>query len=358
MKTTPKNRPPDAPRLRQQPVERLAPPTDEVLHLRSEVQRLQSALEHRKTDAGRISDAMAAVLAAVKRASPIPGVWRPDAAGPKKSKAIMVVQATDWHIGATTKPEFIEEFGAFNYDIARERVRAWLNKLLNHLTAIRAGYAVDECVVIGTADWVSGDIHEELVRTNEFPCPVQAVRAGELLGEFIRQLAPNFRTVRAEILCAGNHDRITRKPQSEQGGINSWGYVTAEIARAHVERIPNVAYKTFLGSSGIVTVGGMRYLIMHGDGIPAHMGVPHFGMDRLVMREALRRMNREEEFHFDAMVVGHWHVANNLLYCRYGGCLSGTTAHDHKFARHAKPHQTSWFVHPTHGEFHWNRWWL
>jgi hypothetical protein len=204
----------------------------------------------------------------------------------------------------------------------------------------------------------SGDIHEELVRTNEFPCPVQAVRAGFLLGEFLVTLAEHFSSVRAEILTAGNHDRVTRKPQSEMGAFNSWGFVTTSIAQQYVRDVGNITYNQHLGAKSVVDVNGTKYLIMHGDGIPAHMGVPHFGMDRLVMREFLARAKMLPERQFDSVVCGHWHVANNLMFCRYGGSLSGTTAHDHKYARHSPPHQTSWFVHEKHGELDWTRWWL
>jgi len=329
-------------------------PPNEVVHLRHEVQRLTHQLEDRAETSGAYNEALAGVLDAIPMAKPQPMIYRP--AKGQKSKVVLVAHATDWHIGATTKPEYVEEFGAFNFQLAKLRVFTWLGKLLEKARVIREGYECSEVVVIGTADWVSGDIHEELVRTNEFPCPVQAVNAGFLLGDFLLGLAPHFKTVRAEILTAGNHDRVTRKPQSEQGALNSWGYVTTQIAQQYVKNQRNIEYRTHLGAKSVIEVPGMRYLLMHGDGIPAHMGVPHFGMDRLVMREFLARAKMLPERQFDAVVCGHWHVANNLMFCRYGGSLSGTTAHDHKYGRHSPPHQTSWLVHHKHGEFDWTRW--
>lgn len=332
-------------------------PSPEIRDLRSQVSRLEQQLSTEKQERGKVSNIMSDVLAAIPHAAPTPIVYKPQGNG-TKSKVVFVAHATDWHIGETTLPQYIEEFGAFNYALACERVQRWIGKLLDKLAVVRTGYTCDECVVIGTADWISGDIHEELIRCNEFPCPEQSVRAGFLLGDFLKALAPHFKSVRAEILTAGNHDRVTKKPQSEQGGINSWGFVVTHIAQQYVKDIPNIEYRMHLGAKAIVNVSGTQYLIMHGDGIPAHMGVPHFGMDRLVMREFLARAKMLPERQFDAVVCGHWHCANNLMFCRYGGSLSGTTAHDHKFGRHGLPHQTSWLVHEKHGEFDWTRWQL
>lgn len=332
-------------------------PSNELRHLRSRVKELEHAIESRSETSGAYSEALARVLAAVPKAPPLPVVYKPQKRD-GKSEVSMVAHATDWHIGATTLKEHVEDFGEFSFTIADRRVQLWMEKLIEKTQVVRSGYSCSECVVLGTADWISGDIHEELVRTNEFPCPVQAVKAGFLLGGLLMSLSQHFETVRAEIIPAGNHDRVTRKPQAEQGALNSWGYIAAMIAFLYVSRQPNIKYNLHVGMKAVVPVNGVNYLMMHGDGIPAHMGVPHFGMDRLVMREFLARAKMLPERQFDSVVCGHWHVANNLMYCRYGGSLSGTTAHDHKYGRHSKPHQTSWLVHGKHGEFDWTRWWL
>lgn len=331
-----------------------------IVHaLRSRVAELETIIRKGQVSQGRFEDAIHRVVEAVPMTEPPRIVYNEKSELKKQgSAATMVVHVTDWHIGQTTLPQYIEEFGEFNYAIAEKRVNTFIDKILAKTEAVRSFYNCDDCVVIGTGDWVSGDIHEELIRTNEFPAPVQATKSGMLLGALLARLSAKFRVVRADLICAGNHDRITRKPQCEQGAFNSWGYIATNIAKQYVASCENVDVNIHLGSSAICDVAGTRYLLMHGDGIPAHMGVPHFGVDRLVMREALRRMNCDSECHFDAVVMGHWHVANNLLYCRYGGSLTGTTAFDHKYARHAKPHQTSWLVHPKHGEFDWTRWWL
>jgi hypothetical protein len=334
-------------------------PTDEVRHLKDEVTRLKGILNQRKLASGQITDSMEEVLAAVKTAKVLPQTYHGPTKGLKvDSPVVQVAQVTDWHIGEVTDPDQTEGFGATNYEIATQRVGKFGAQLVQKAELARNAYQVDECHVLGTADWVSGDIHEELSRTNEFPAPVAAVKSGFLLGSFIARLAPHYKQVTVDLITAGNHDRITRKPQSADGGLNSWGYVVCEIAKRHVADLPNVRVRVHTALSAIVEVAGARYLIAHGHGIQGTWGIPFYGIERRKQREAMARMNMDPALHFDKIVIGHFHEALNHQHWLIGGSLSGTTAFDHEQGRHARPHQTAWFVHPKHGEFDWLRFWL
>lgn len=204
----------------------------------------------------------------------------------------------------------------------------------------------------------SGDIHPELQCTNAFPAPVQAVKAGYLIGQMIMQLAPLFPKVRVELITQDNHGRLTKKPQASDGGLNNWGFVVANIAKEYVKEQKNVAVNIHAANSAIVPVGPEQYLIFHGHTMKGWSGLPYYGFDRRVQKEAVSRMNVPTDKHFTRMVFGHFHVAFNGDYWSSGGCVSGTDAFDHSQGRHSKPHQSSWLVHQKHGEFSWTRWWL
>lgn len=332
-------------------------PADEVIHLRAEIERLQGLIEGRKKDSGLISEQMGKVLSQVKVA-PAPKLVY-SAPSKTASPVTLVAHLTDWHVGQKTNSEHIEEFGEFDYATATRRVATFAQGINAKTTALRAAYTCDTLHIIGTADWVSGDIHEELIRTNEFPCPVQAVKSGYLLGAFIADQAPHYKNVVVDLLTAGNHDRITKKNQSEEGGLNSWGYVATEIAKQFVSSIPNVKVHIHYGLSDIITVGeSRRYLITHGHGIKGTWGIPYYGVDRRVSKESKARMNLHEGKHFHKLVIGHFHASFDGPDWFVGGSLTGTGAHDHHEGRHMDPHQTTWVVHPKHGEFDFTRWFL
>jgi len=329
----------------------------EMESLRAENRELLELLKKKKTSEGYISELMSDVLTAVKAEKPVKIPVPRGVDAPGKS-VTLVLHLTDWHIGLTTPASLIEEFGEFNWRIAQRRVAQLVKAVAKYTTVMRSGYTIDDCVVLGTADWTSGDIHEGLVRTNEFPAPVQAVKAGRLLGATIMSLAEIFPRVRAEIIDPGNHDRLTKKPQAQAGGFNSWGYVVGALAQDLLSQQTNVTFNHYPEMQTIVDVMGRRYLIGHGDGIIGTWGIPFYGIERKKMREATARMNMIEAKRFHKIVIGHFHTALDHEDWFIGGSLPGTDENDHKQGRHSKAHQTSWLVHPTHGEFGFTRWYL
>lgn len=333
-------------------------PSDEVRHLRATVSELEGKLESKRVASGQVSEAMDLVLSEVETFTPTKPAPIRVSSGKVSSPVTHCVHATDWHIGQRTNPNHVEEFGAFNLQLAEARIAKFAERVIHQTEVMRGSYNVDTCHILGTADWISGDIHDELIRTAEVPAPVQAVRAGYLLGGFAYQLSAHFERVVVDAMTAGNHDRITRKPQCEDGGLNSWGYVACAIAEQHCRNLKNVKWNTHCGLSKVVNVCGQRYLISHGDGIMGTWGIPFYGIERRKQREATARMNMPESAHFDKIVIGHFHTALNHEHWMIGGSLSGTTAYDHKEGRHSNPHQTSWFIHPSRGEFAFTRWWL
>ena len=276
----------------------------------------------------------------------------------KSRPVTLVLQLTDWHIGLVTPENMVEGFNAYNWEIAQRRITQLLQSIRKYVAVLRAGYTVNDCVVLCTGDYVSGDIHEGLVRTNEFQTPKQAVKAGRLLSEMLRHLATLFPRVRVEFVAAGNHDRLTRKPQAQMGGENSWGFVVGSLAEDLLSRQKNVEFKLHTAMQEIVDVMGRRYLIGHGDGILGTWGIPFYGIERKVSRESKARMNMPEHRHFHKIVIGHFHTGLDHPDWFVGGSLSGTDENDHKVGRHSEAHQTSWVVHPEHGEFGFTRWFL
>ena len=342
------------------PIAEITPPTDRERHLREQVAELEHRLANTKSGTGEIQEAMAQVLAAVKVASPPPRlpVKRPATRSEAKSPVTHVVHLSDWHIGEVTQAEATEGMGKYNWATACERVGKLGGQIADHTNILRHAYRVDCAHILGTADWVSGDIHDELLRTNEFPAPVQAVNAGFLLGAFLVRMAGEFPRVEVDLLTAGNHDRLTRKCQSAEGGLNSWGYVVCEIARQYVSACANVNLRVHTSLSKVVAVSNLRYLLYHGHRIQGHYGIPFYGIERRKQKEAMARMNLPDEKHFDRIVIGHFHTSLNHEHWMIGGSLSGTNEFDHEQGRSSPPHQTSWMVHPKHGEFSWQRWWL
>ena len=328
-------------------------PAEEVVYLRNRVTELEARVSSTKSATGEALELIHELRSAISQADPVKMVYKPQ---PNPvSPCTHVLHLSDLHYGAITKKDEVDGFGEFNPDIAERRIKHLGDCILKKTEVQRAGYNVPHLQILGTADYISGDIHPELQVTNAFPAPVQAVRCGYLLGGLLAMFVPHFETVTADLITLDNHGRLTKKPQSAEGGLNNWCYVVAELAAQHVANIKNVKVNIHAKPSALVTIGPERYLCFHGHQIRGWAGKPYYGFDRRVAMEAVKRMGVPEQA-FTKLVFGHFHHAFNGDNWIMGGSLSGTDAFDHSCGRHSKPHQTSWFVN-HHGEFDWSRWW-
>jgi hypothetical protein len=328
----------------------------EMDSLRASNRSLAAELKLARLALGDIGEVMQAVrdevIAEPAVRIPVPKDTRPSAA-----PVTYVSHITDWHIGLVTPESMVEGFNRYDWETAQRRVAQLSASIGKHAAVMQAGYNVDECVILATGDYISGDIHEGLVRTNEFQTPKQAVRAGRLFAAYVRSLAGVFPKVRVEFVAPGNHDRLTRKPQAQAGGENSWGYVVGALAEDLLANQKNVDFRLHTAMQALVEAAGRKYLIGHGDGILGTWGIPFYGIDRKVGREAKARRAMPDR-QFDRIVIGHFHTGTDHEDWLIGGSLSGTDENDHKCGRHSKAHQTSWATHPKHGEFGFTRWYL
>lgn len=331
-------------------------PDQEVQHLRAQVAALESDLKSERKATGEARVQTLAVAESVAVATPPRMIYK---APTKKPSAPItcVLHLTDLHNGEVTVKDEVDGFGEFGPQIFTRRLEELGRNVLSFIDTQRAGYHIPRLQILGTGDYVSGDIHEELRVTNAYPTPVQAVRAGYDLGALVAMLAPHFSEVVTDWITSDNHGRLTRKNQAAEGGQNNWGFVVAHVVKQHVSRFSNVDVRIHAKPSALVRVGRENYLTFHGHEIKGWAGLPYYGFDRRAAMEAVKRMGVPEAA-FTKMVFGHFHVAISTLLYNSGGSLSGTNAFDHSCGRHARAHQTSWLVHDKHGEFGFTRWWL
>ena len=261
-----------------------------------------------------------------------------------------VIDFSDWHIGEVINLREVEGYNKYNWTIAQNRIFSIITDFIKYVDVQRSAYMIDECVICGLGDYVSGDIHGELIATNEFPLPEQSVKAGTLLGECVRRIAGHFKQVRFEAVGADNHGRLQKKPQAKQKSSNNMSFIVHAMAEQMTRRNNNVAWNIAQGMKLLSKINGFNFLLEHGDTIRGQMGIPYYGFARLVGKEATRRMGTNKNFHF--LSIGHFHVpafieGRTLV----NGSLSGTSEFDHSQGRHANPCQIAFLVHAKHGVF-------
>lgn len=323
---------------------------DQLAHLRKQIHEHESTIRKLRTELGSQREFAQACCAATAAMPPLaPFRYQTKSTG---SVVVAVIKLSDWHIGELIKAVETEGLNAYSFAIANARLNSILQSFLGWIEVQRSAYRIDQCVILGEGDWVSGDIHPELLATNEFPLPEQSARAGELLAHAIRVIASHFKEVEAVLVGADNHGRLTRRPQAKQKSSNNMSLVVHSIARAATRPCANLQIIEAKGAKYLHKINGWKFLIEHGDAVRGWAGLPFYGFNRTIGREAIRRMNTD--LGFDYWSIGHFHVPTMLeMRTLVNGSLSGTSEFDHICGRHARPAQVAFLVHQKHGIFNW-----
>lgn len=330
-------------------IDELGESTDQVFHLRKKIKDLQGQTDKLRRTLGEQTELAEMVAASVCSCDPFPA--RKFIPPTKKDTFIVpVLKLSDFHIGEVVNPAETEGLNAYNWAIAQKRLFGIVDDFLKWVEVQRHAYKIEECAVFGEGDYVSGDIHSELVATNEFTLPEQTAKAGLLLGEVLRMIAGHFKKLDVYLVGADNHGRLQKKPQAKQKAANNMSYLVHTLAIAYTEKCRNIKFTVAEGIKLLAEVNGLKVLSEHGDCVKGWSGLPFYGFQRTIGKEAKRRMLNGKGFH--VWSIGHFHVPSFIEDTTIlNGSLSGTSEFDHACGRYAKPCQLAYMVHPKHGVF-------
>ena len=265
----------------------------------------------------------------------------------------MVAPLTDTHVGDRVVFDQTTGINAYDLDIFNKRLYGWVEQLIL-LAEYRRNIAdVDELVIPMLGDMVSGDIHEELARTNIGNCMEQMMNGAFLIGQAVTKLSRNFKKVRV-VAVVGNHGRMTRKIPAKDKYMD-WDHMMYQWVAAFCAEQKNVEFHIPKNFSTIFNVAGRNVLIMHGDSISG--GGSSASFTRMVgMMRGLQQQNKETEDvqHFDDVMIGHFHrideydIGTGSLY------VCGTMKGSDEFTTNrlhvsSPPKHMVTYWHPDHG---------
>lgn len=137
----------------------------------------------------------------------------------KESEATAVCLLSDWHVDEIVKPEKVNNKNKYNSDIAKKRSEELFISILKYIKKERSGYKIDTLVLALLGDFISGNIHEELLANTSMQ-PIEAIMfAQDLISGGIKYILNNSDLKIVIPTCVGNHARITNKiyHSNEQG---------------------------------------------------------------------------------------------------------------------------------------------
>lgn len=223
---------------------------------------------------------------------------------------------SDWHLGEVVDLAQMNGINEYSVAVAVDRVKTLVQSMLSFQ---RVSPPLSGLDIWAMGDMASGKIHR-LEETNEIPAAEQYVRAGYLMADAIRELAPHYPDIYVGGIV-GNHPRAENDPASKDI-YNSGDWIAYEMARALTRDLANVRWEIPRGGMIVRKFGGKTFLLWHGDGIKGNVsGVPWVALTRRV--NALKETYAMMGTRIDYLAVGHFHQRSIVPGLYMNGALIG-----------------------------------
>jgi len=276
---------------------------------------------------------------------------------------VMVTPLSDTHVGEQVYKDQMRGLNEYNLDIFNKRMYGWVNEILKHAAYRRQTVPVDELIIPMLGDMISGDIHDELARSNMANCMEQMIRGASIIGQALMYLAPHFTKIKVPCVV-GNHGRMTRKPPMKDKYMD-WDYMLYQWIASFCKNQKNIEFHIPRSFMTTFKIHDKVVLIMHGDSISGagSSGAITGAITKLrsvfQYRKALQReiedsMDDDAEIEFDSVMIGHFHRIDEIDIGTGELHICGTMKGPDEFALqrlHAatKPKQLVTYWHPRYG---------
>ena len=299
---------------------------------------------------------------------PINKIPKPSGKQKGDSAQTVVAPLCDTHIGEDIDYQQMAGLNSYDFDIFNKRLSGWATQVLNLVQLRREAVPINDLIVPMLGDMISGDIHEELARSNIANCMEQMFRGANLIAQALMMLAPNFDTIKVPCVV-GNHGRMTRKPPMKDKYMD-WDFLLYQWIAAFCKDQKNIKFDIRKSFINTFQVYNRNVLIMHGDSASGAGSLTTIMRVLTSLRSVLQYRKGLEveagEVHdeivnpnilpasFDSVMMGHFHRTDELdigtghaLIC---GCMKGGDEFAlQRLAVITKPQQIVTYWHPKYG---------
>lgn len=286
--------------------------------------------------------------------SPQPPAWVSGRGVKNGERGGPVLMVSDIHHGEVIQTDEVGGVNEFNAEISAARVKRLMMTTIdlceNHMG--RAHVKYPGIVLCLGGDLVGGDIHEELMVTND-RTPMQSINElTDILAASIKTLADFFGRVFV-VSVVGNHGRATRKPRAKGAVYTNYDWVISCNLERFFREDKRIQFLIPNEPDAYFSVFGTRFLLTHGDRLGTKGGDGIIGALGPITRGVVKLGNSERQIgrDFDYCLMCHWHELYWLPNAIVNGCVKGYDEYARLVlrARYQPPQQALFFVHPEHG---------
>lgn len=269
----------------------------------------------------------------------------------KKAHGIWNAMLSDLHLDEVVNPSEIFGLNSYNREIAAMRLQATFENIVRVAFHWHAGFTIDGLVLPLGGDLFSGNIHDELRRTNDAPILDTIDYWIDPMVQGIEMLADQFGKVHIPVVV-GNHGRFDRKPVAKLRARENYDWFFAKaIARCVNDRgIKNVTFDISDSADVTYKTYDKTTMMTHGD--QASGGSGWGGIMSPIMRLDDKKTRRQAavQMPYDYLIIGHWHSLTWLPRGVVNGSLKGLDeyAFQGNFG-YEDPQQAMWLMQPGYG---------
>jgi len=261
-----------------------------------------------------------------------------------QSEATAFLNASDWHMEEEVKKEKVNGLNEYNLDIASQRSKYFFQHGLK-LVNMNAKEVIIKTIVLSfIGDFISGNIHKELLETAQLQ-PMDAILfAQKHLIAGIEYLLNNS-SYNIVIPCVvGNHARITEKIHNSTEQENSLEYYMYKNIEQHFRGNKRVTFIIPNSDDCYLDVYKYKIRFVHGHQFKFNGGVGGITIP------LIKWLNIQNSTIFaDYTILAHWHqnFSGKNFICN--GSLIGFNAYAKKFG-YEPPRQTFFLIDSRFGK--------
>lgn len=239
--------------------------------------------------------------------------------GAGTSEATPVILASDWHSEELVTPAQVNGLNEFNPDICERRIatffQASTNLMRNHLNP---GVHIHDVVVALLGDFITNDIHEELVE-NVAMRPTEAiVWVQDRIAKGIEFFLNHTDYTYTFVCKVGNHSRTTKKTHFSQEHGHSLEHLLYVYLAGYFRNEPRVKFVIQNGYLTYMDIYNSTVRFHHGHAIKYNGGV---GGLTIPANKAVAQWDKARRADLDCF--GHFHQTKSDQKWKCNGSLIG-----------------------------------
>lgn len=272
----------------------------------------------------------------------------------KRSKSQHTVIASaflsDTHLDEVVSKAQTGGINAYNRSIAERRLEGFVNKCLTTSHDL-LNFNIERLDVPLGGDMVSGNIHEELARTNQAEIMDTVNHWSEKIAEALISLSKEYPELYVPCVV-GNHGRNTKKVRHKgriQDNFDWLIYMTAQ--RIVLSSTKNVKFDVSEHTDALWKAYDSTYCLTHGDQASGGGGWGGIASPIMRLNDKKSRTYASLNTPYRYLIMGHWHQFKDFGNILVNGSLKGYD----EFAKNLNfepepPQQAFWITAPKKGK--------